>query len=151
MTKYHQATVGGRGGRKALRHVLIAERALGKHLPPRAEVHHVDENKRNNANSNLVICQDRRYHKWLHLRAMIVRAGGNPNTEALCPVCRRVKPRSDFSVKSASVNGLTSYCRSCMSTWRKGKQSASVQKELLTLADAAAERQGDEKIQGRKR
>ena len=49
-------------------HVVVAERALGKHLPAGAVVHHVDVNRRNNAPTNLVICQDAAYHKLLHAR-----------------------------------------------------------------------------------
>lgn len=43
-----------------LEHILIAEKALGKHLPDKAEVHHVNEIKTDNRNENLVICQDRK-------------------------------------------------------------------------------------------
>src|SRR5262245_41632863 len=39
-------------------HVLMAEAAVGHPLPPGAKVHHVDGNRWNNANANLVICQD---------------------------------------------------------------------------------------------
>lgn len=47
-------------------HVRVAEAALGKPLPKGAEVHHVNGNGRDNRNCNLVICQDRAYHKLLH-------------------------------------------------------------------------------------
>lgn len=43
-------------------HILIVEGALGHALPPAAEVHHVDGVKGNNANGNLVACQDHAYH-----------------------------------------------------------------------------------------
>jgi hypothetical protein len=56
-------------GESELRHRVIAEKALGKKLPPGAEVHHVDEDKSNDSNNNLVICQNRSYHKLLHKRA----------------------------------------------------------------------------------
>ena len=58
-------------------HIVIAERALGKPLPAGAEVHHVDENRRNSVNTNLVICQDRAYHQLLHVRTRAFRACGN--------------------------------------------------------------------------
>lgn len=77
-------------------HLLVAERALGKPLPPKAVVHHVDEDKSNNRNGNLVICQDHTYHLLLHTRARIVRAGGNPNTQTMCTMCRRPRDRSEF-------------------------------------------------------
>ena len=49
-------------------HILVAEKALGKSLPIRIQVHHVDRNGLNNKNNNLVICQDQAYHSLLHVR-----------------------------------------------------------------------------------
>lgn len=98
------------------RHVIVAEAALGKHLPDGVEVHHVDENKQNNANSNLVICQDSAYHSLLHVRARAVRAGGNPNTQKLCGRCGELKPFSEFNRMSVHKgHGLQSRCRPCAS------------------------------------
>lgn len=100
-------------------HAVIAERVLGKRLPAGAQVHHVDEDKTNNAHTNLVICQDRAYHALLHVRARVVRAGGDPNTQAICSRCERVKMATEFSVRAKSGNGLNSFCRDCMSDWRR--------------------------------
>lgn len=95
-------------------HVIIAEQALGKPLPPRADVHHVDENTKNNARTNLVICQDRGYHKLLHARARIVRVGGDPNTHALCGHCNRLKPFADFNKNMRHKSyGIQRRCREC--------------------------------------
>lgn len=55
-------------GRTIPYHKLLCERALGKPLPPGAEVHHVNGNKRYNAHRNLVVCQDHAYHVLLHER-----------------------------------------------------------------------------------
>lgn len=46
-------------------HIVIAERVLGRKLQPHEHVHHIDMDKTNNQNSNLLIC-DNSYHKWLH-------------------------------------------------------------------------------------
>jgi hypothetical protein len=54
----------GRDNRRE--HVHVAERALGKRLPKRAIVHHVNEIKHDNRPANLVICEDHLYHKLLH-------------------------------------------------------------------------------------
>jgi hypothetical protein len=54
--------------RYVFEHILVAEKALGKHLPPGAVVHHVDEDGLNNKPWNLVICQDNAYHRFLHKR-----------------------------------------------------------------------------------
>jgi hypothetical protein len=59
-----------------LEHILVAEKALGHLLPPGAVVHHIDENRGNNANDNLVVCQDREYHNQLHKRMRRLAANG---------------------------------------------------------------------------
>ena len=48
-------------------HRLIAERVLGRPLRKNEVVHHIDGDKQNNKNSNLLICE-RWYHWWLHIK-----------------------------------------------------------------------------------
>ncbi len=94
-------------------HVVIAEQALGKPLPKGAHVHHVDEDKHNNANANLVICQDAAFHHLLHLRARIVRAGGDPNIQRLCYRCKLLKPINAMVKRHSGRRNLTSECVAC--------------------------------------
>lgn len=97
-------------------HVLIAERALGRILPHGAVVHHVDQNKTNNLPRNLVICQSSQYHMLIHARMRIITAGGNPNTDLICSLCRAVKPATCFSPVKPKWNrasGRSNTCSSC--------------------------------------
>ncbi len=69
-------------------HIAVAEKALGKALPPGAIVHHIDENRLNNEPSNLVICPGNGYHGLLHQRMDARAACGNPNWRK-CPYCHQ--------------------------------------------------------------
>lgn len=76
------------GGVEKTVHARIAESVLGKPLPPSAVVHHVDGTRRNNAHSNLVICQDQSYHFLLHQRTSALKATGNVNARC-CKYCKQ--------------------------------------------------------------
>lgn len=60
-------------GRRTYEHILVAERALGRRLPKGAVVHHVNENRSDNAPTNLVICPNEAYHRLLHRRMKVSR------------------------------------------------------------------------------
>jgi hypothetical protein len=68
--------------------ILIAEKALGKFLPPKSEIHHFDNNPSNDDPSNLVICENRRYHFLLHRRKRAFIACGNANWRK-CGICKK--------------------------------------------------------------
>lgn len=107
-------------GGHVFEHILVAEAALGHPLTPPAEVHHVDENKANNAPSNLVICPDGAYHALLHQRMRALEACGNPSWRK-CSYCKeyddpeRMRPRS---------NG-TFYHRDCVNAYMREKHRKS--------------------------
>lgn len=79
-----------------LEHIIVVERALGHPLPPKAVIHHVNEDSQDNANSNLVVLQNQREHRQLHARLRVFRAGGNPWTERFCGKCGTLRPLDDF-------------------------------------------------------
>jgi hypothetical protein len=94
-------------------HIIIAEAALGRYLPEPAQVHHFDEDTQNNTNRNLVICEDQSYHQLLHVRTRILRAGGNPNTDAICKGCGP-RPITAFNKQATNRStGVQGVCRDC--------------------------------------
>lgn len=95
-------------------HIVRAERALGKTLPPKAVVHHADGTKGDDA--PLVICQDQAFHMLLHARLRVKAAGGDPNVDSICGRCRNVKPREAFSKRSGTPFGVSTVCRQCASS-----------------------------------
>lgn len=104
------------GDRKPI-HIIRAENALGRPLPPGAVVHHADGSRSHLA--PLVICQDNQYHLLLHVRMRVKAAGGNPNTDARCAHCKKTKPFAAFAAAQGRRYGLDTRCRACMSTYRK--------------------------------
>lgn len=94
-----------------LLHRVRAERALGKPLPPRAVVHHADGTT--NESAPLVICQNGSYHRLLHLRMRLLRAGGNPNSDKWCPKCERPVSKQQFYANTRASDGLSGYCKAC--------------------------------------
>jgi hypothetical protein len=81
-------------------HAIVAEKALGRRLPKGAQVHHVDEDKTNFANNNLVICQDALFHHLLHYRTRAYDATGNADA-VQCIICKQwdVNPTGSHLVK----------------------------------------------------
>ena len=106
-----------RDGREIFEHVLIAEKALGKSLPDGAEVHHWDENKANNKNSNLVICPDLDYHRLLHQRMRAKEACGHANW-LHCHLCNKYDDPKNLYVYKNRRKG---YHKSCMSEYQKDR------------------------------
>lgn len=104
-------------------HILLAEQALGRSLPDGAEVHHLDGERGNNEKGNLVICQNRSYHKLLHSRKDVLDRGSNPNTHKWCCYHQKDEPRSVFNKSKKGMMKLQSACKEGMKMYKeKGRR-----------------------------
>lgn len=68
--------------------VLIAEKIVGRSLPPTVIIHHHDKDTLNDNHSNLVICENQAYHKLLHRRQRALEACGKANWRK-CRICKK--------------------------------------------------------------
>jgi hypothetical protein len=106
------------GGRYlTFEHIIVAEKALGKTLPEGVRVHHVNGIGTDNRPTNLVICQDRAYHKLIHRRARAYYACGHPDWLK----CKYCKQWDDPSKMYVSPDGKTGSHRKCHSTFEKNR------------------------------
>ncbi len=111
-------------GRYVQEHILVAEKALGRLLPPGVVVHHRDENKLNNAGDNLVICENAGYHRLIHGRITVLKAGGDPAIDGYCNTCKSVKPVSEFAKMAKGFTGRQSRCRPCNTAYARAKRGS---------------------------
>jgi HNH endonuclease len=96
----------------AAEHVLVVEKILGRYLDSIHPIHHVNGIKNDNRPENLVVCEDRSYHRLLHKRMRVIGAGGDPEIQAVCWDCRQLKLLDrDFS--PSRVRRYDYLCRAC--------------------------------------
>ena len=78
-----------RGKRKLKKeHVLLAEKALGRRLKNREQIHHINNDRLDNRPDNLVICGNDAYHKLLHQRQRALDNCGYADWRK-CPYCKQ--------------------------------------------------------------
>lgn len=92
-----------------LEHIIVIEKALGKPIPINSVPHHVDEDRSNNKNNNLVLCNDRAYHNLLHRRIRALRACGHAHWR----ICNYCHEHDDPESLYVSENGRAIYHRKC--------------------------------------
>lgn len=119
-------------GKRKFEHVVIAEKVLGKKLPSKAAVHHVNGIKDDNRNSNLVICPDAAYHNMLHVRIAAKKACGDPNKRT-CSYCKKYDLISSMSKKvDVQNNSFSFYHKDCARLkWREKNHNAPTRKRMV--------------------
>lgn len=105
-----------------LTHRLMAERAIGKILPEKVEVHHHSE-------TQLVICQNDAYHKLLHRRTRALRNCGHVDWRK-CKFCKQYDDPQNMYVNGSL---RVSYHRSCCQKYERERYG--VQKSGPVKAD----------------
>jgi len=86
-------------------HIVLAEKALGKPLPPKAEIHHHGPK----IEQRLVICEDRSYHTLIENRTKALKACGNANW-LKCYKCKQYDAPENIVVTKSNK-----YHRACVS------------------------------------
>ena len=100
---------------------MLAEKALGKQLPPKAVVHHGDGNEQNDINGNLVICPNKAYHNLIHARMNALEASGNASW-VRCGICKKYDSPDNLYI--TLKGGRRAWHRAChakheLARWRK--------------------------------
>jgi hypothetical protein len=95
-------------------HVAIAEKALGKPLPPGAVVHHANGTKNG---GELVICQDQSYHLLLHSRMRALAASGHVGW-LKCPFCKKYDDPKNLYTKGKNNH----YHRGCCNEDKRNRR-----------------------------
>jgi hypothetical protein len=97
-------------GKYVAEHKLKAEKALGKILPNKAVIHHVDGNRHNNKNENIVICDSQSYHLLIHQRARAYNACGNAKW-LRCRYCKKYDDPKNLYIKERNNGNGYSHIR----------------------------------------
>lgn len=127
-------------GKNSKEHILKAELALGRSLPAGVEVHHFNGVKADNANTNLVICENRSYHTLLHRRRRIQLAGGNPNVEKICCTCLKILPLASFHKSRNANEGRTYRCTTCANLHAQVAYRSRIERKHTALIESTKDK-----------
>jgi len=104
MSRYVRKSLNGISCRE---HQIVVKTVLGYMPKFPIEIHHIDENRKNNENNNLVVCQDHSYHRLLHKRAKALKETGVIN-KYQCSLCKKW-----FNQNEMNGNRQSGWCKKC--------------------------------------
>lgn len=112
-------------------HISVATKAFGKSLPGNAIIHHIDENRANNQNTNLVICQDSAYHNLLHQRMRSLKICGKASWRK-CKYCKQYDDPEKLKIRKCS----SAFHQSCFNEhWNKWNRARKKRKGVINKHD----------------
>ena len=114
---HHRANLSG----YVLRSILVFEKFWGKEMPPKAVIHHIDENKSNDELRNLLICQDIAYHNLIHRRLRAYRTCGHANWRK-CVFCKQYDDPQNLYIPKTSTGGSVSH-RQCERNYQQKRRA----------------------------
>jgi len=101
-------------------HIEVAEKALGHPLPPKAIVHHVNEDPLDNRPSNLVICPNQAYHLLIHQRTAAYDACGHADWLKCC-YCKQYDDPQNLRIYSSFKSGIRGRHVECQRTYSRNR------------------------------
>lgn len=114
---YNIITMHGRvDGKHKFEHREIVEKIIGKPIPKRAVIHHVNGNGFDNRNCNLVVCDSLSYHSFIHQRTRAFNACGHASWRK-CKFCKTYDNPINLHVKSNNA-----YHSSCAYDYNKKRE-----------------------------
>ncbi len=110
---------------------VVATRAMRKPLPKKSIVHHFDEDCGNDENGNLVVCEDRAYHLFLHQRKRAFDACKHAHWRK-CVRCKKYDNPTNLH-----INGHNVYHRKCNTEYERERRH---KKSVLVVQASARKR-----------
>ena len=103
-------------GSRIYGHKILIESVLGKPIPKGAVCHHIDGNKTNNINSNLILCDSDSYHHFLHRRERALKECGHSGW-IRCGYCSELDDPKNMYIHKRQ----TGFHRECQNKYKRDK------------------------------